>query len=198
MHLTRIHVRGLRCLVDAELMPHARLNLITGLNGAGKSSLLEAIHLLAYGRSFRGRVRDGLISTGAPAVEVYVEWVEQGRPRRAGLRHSGVRWEARLDGEPLHLIIGMLANKDVDALLSPFAGRIAHIHALPVPGHEHHPPERFAATAARWGIGYTTHAVPEDAIATIATQSPPPRNLLIGGSLYLAGEILRLNAQIPD
>lgn len=104
MHLTRIHVRGLRCLVDAELMPHARLNLITGLNGAGKSSLLEAIHLLAYGRSFRGRVRDGLISTGAPAVEVYVEWVEQGRPRRAGLRHSGVRWEARLDGEPVDLL----------------------------------------------------------------------------------------------
>ena len=104
MHLTRLHVRDLRCLANAEIEPHARLNLISGLNGAGKSSLLEALHLMAYGRSFRGRVREGLIRTGAPAVEVYVEWVEQDRPRRAGQRHSGARWEARLDGEPVDLL----------------------------------------------------------------------------------------------
>ena len=89
MHLTRLHVLDLRCLVDAEIRPHPHLNLITGPNGAGKSSLLEAVHLLAYGRSFRARVRDGLIRTGAAAVEVYVEWCsEHGRSQRAGLRHS--------------------------------------------------------------------------------------------------------------
>ena len=104
MHLTRLHVRDLRCLANAEIEPHARLNLISGQNGAGKSSLLEGIHLLAYGRSFRGRVRDGLVRTGAAAVEVYVEWVEQDRPRRAGLRHAGARWEARLDGESVDLL----------------------------------------------------------------------------------------------
>ena len=104
MHLTRLHVRDLRCLANAEIEPHAGLNLISGQNGAGKSSLLEATHLLAYGRSFRGRVRDGLIRAGTSAVEVYVEWVEQDRPRRAGLRHSGARWEARLDGEPVDLL----------------------------------------------------------------------------------------------
>jgi DNA replication and repair protein RecF len=104
MYLTRLHVRDLRCLIDAEIEPHARLNLISGLNGAGKSSLLEAIHLLAYGRSFRGRVREGLIRTGAPAIEVYVEWGEHGRSRRAGLRHSGARWDARLDGDSVDLL----------------------------------------------------------------------------------------------
>ena len=104
MHLTQLRIRDLRCLAAAELEPHSRLNLITGQNGAGKSSLLEAIHLLAYGRSFRGRVRDGLIGTGASAVEVYVEWVEQDRLRRAGLRHSGASWEARLDGESVDLL----------------------------------------------------------------------------------------------
>lgn len=134
----------------------------------------------------------------APLAERTEVWLDGGHNASAGQAISNFFDEARLDGEPLHLVIGMLANKDVDAFLSPFAGRIAHIHALPVPGHEHHPPERFATTAARWGVGYTTHATPEDAIAAIATQSPPPRHLLIGGSLYLAGEILRLNAQIPD
>lgn len=104
MHFSQLRVRDLRCLALAELEPHPRMNLVSGLNGAGKSSLLEAIHLLAYGRSFRGRVRDGLIRTGMPAVEVYAEWVEQNRPRRAGLRHSGARWEARLDGAPVDLL----------------------------------------------------------------------------------------------
>ena len=105
MRLTRLHVRDLRCLADVEIELHPRLNIVSGRNGAGKSSLLEAIHLLAYGRSFRGRVRDGLIRTGAPAIEVFVEWDEQARPaRRAGLRHAGGQWEARLDGEPVDLL----------------------------------------------------------------------------------------------
>src|SRR5690606_3228313 len=77
------------------------LNLFVGDNGAGKTSLLEAVHLLAYGRSFRGRVRDGLVATGAQALEIYAEWQEEvsQRPRKAGLRHGGQAWEGRLDGQ---------------------------------------------------------------------------------------------------
>ena len=101
MILTQIQVRQLRCLVDVELAPAPGLNLITGANGAGKSSLIEAVHLLGYGRSFRGRVRDGLIRTGASHLEVYAEWLDRGRQsHRAGLRHAGATWEARLDGAP--------------------------------------------------------------------------------------------------
>ncbi len=103
MRVTRLQVSALRRLVQVELRPGPGLNLITGDNGAGKTSLLEALHLLAYGRSFRGRVRDGLIRTGSEAVEVFAEWREDpsGRHRRAGLRHAGQRWEGRLDGEPV-------------------------------------------------------------------------------------------------
>jgi DNA replication and repair protein RecF len=101
MRLIRLHVTALRRLMDVDLRPATGINLITGDNGAGKTSLLEGLHLLAYGRSFRGRVRDGLIRTGSEAVEVFAEWREDinGRTRRAGMRHSGQRWEGRLDGE---------------------------------------------------------------------------------------------------
>jgi DNA replication and repair protein RecF len=101
VRLTRLQVSAVRRLVDVGLRPAPGINLITGDNGAGKTSLLEGLHLLAYGRSFRGRVRDGLIRTGSDAVEVFAEWREDvsGRTRRAGLRHSGQRWEGRLDGE---------------------------------------------------------------------------------------------------
>lgn len=102
MRLTRLDVRDLRQLAPVSLQPGPALNWITGDNGAGKTSLLEAIHLLAYGRSFRGPVRDGLIRTGAEALEIFAEWEESASPRvrRVGLRHAGQSWEGRLDGVP--------------------------------------------------------------------------------------------------
>src|SRR5690606_8001842 len=101
MVLTRISVSGVRNLEPLDLRPDPGLNLVLGGNGAGKTSLLEAVHLLAYGRSFRGRVRDGLVRTGAESLEVFAEWQEPRRTRRAGLRHGGQAWTGRLDGEPV-------------------------------------------------------------------------------------------------
>jgi DNA replication and repair protein RecF len=103
MHVTRLEIGGLRCFEQVDFTPGPGLNLITGGNGSGKTSVLEALHLMAYGRSFRGRVRDGLVRTGSSAVEVFVEWQETAsrRLRRAGLRHGGQSWEGRLDGMPL-------------------------------------------------------------------------------------------------
>jgi DNA replication and repair protein RecF len=99
VELTRLRVAGLRSVAAADLDLVPGLNLITGGNGAGKTSLLEAVHLLGYGRSFRGRVRDGLVRLGDPHLEVYAEWRDAGgRSRRAGLRHAGAQWTARLDG----------------------------------------------------------------------------------------------------
>lgn len=102
MRVTRLEFSNLRCFGHGELAPAPGLNVLHGPNGSGKSSVLEALHLMAYARSFRGRVRDGLVRTDAPAVEVFVEWQEaSGRIRRAGLRHGGQQWEGRLDGAPL-------------------------------------------------------------------------------------------------
>lgn len=101
MQLSTLHIRGLRCLADVALELAPGLNLLTGDNGAGKSSVLEAVHLLAYGRSFRGRVRDGLVRSGSEAVEVFARWQDAaaGRERRIGLWHDGRSWRGKLDGE---------------------------------------------------------------------------------------------------
>ena len=96
MRLTRLDIGGLRRFDAVSLAPGPSLNLLTGANGAGKTSVLEAMHLMAYGRSFRGRVRDGLIRQGAQAIEIFVEWEEaSGRTRKAGLRHTGQGWQGR-------------------------------------------------------------------------------------------------------
>ena len=111
MHVTRLQARDLRCFEAFELSPGPGINLITGGNGAGKTSVLESLHLMAYGRSFRSRVRDGLIRSGAQALEVFVEWAGAGpgRHRKAGLRHSGQAWEGRLDGESIDQISALCA-----------------------------------------------------------------------------------------
>ncbi|GHA86988.1 DNA replication/repair protein RecF [Cognatilysobacter bugurensis] len=105
MQVSRIDVKNFRSIREATLAPCSGVNLIVGDNGAGKTSLLEALHLMAHGRSFRGRVRDGLVRTDAAGLEVYVEWTDLSSPiprgRRAGLRHTGSSWEGRLDAEPV-------------------------------------------------------------------------------------------------
>ncbi|EQB16975.1 bifunctional folylpolyglutamate synthase/dihydrofolate synthase [Sphingobium lactosutens] len=129
-----------------------------------------------------------------------VAWLDGGHNAAAGEAIAAYFTPDRLDGQMLHLVIGMLANKDIDAFLAPFAGIVGHIHALPVPGHDHHPAERFATIADQWGVGFTAHDGPEAAIQVIAASLPADGSpkLLIGGSLYLAGQILRLNGQLPD
>lgn len=104
MQIRRLSLHQVRRFETVELLPQPGINLLTGDNGAGKTSVLEALHVMAYGRSFRGRVRDGLIRQGHDALEIFVEWDAStaGHPdlrRRAGLRHSGQDWKGRLDGE---------------------------------------------------------------------------------------------------
>jgi DNA replication and repair protein RecF len=61
MSLLDLTVEDLRCLQRAELSLHPGRNLIWGANGAGKTSLLEAMFLLGRGRSFRTRQSERLI-----------------------------------------------------------------------------------------------------------------------------------------
>lgn len=77
------------------------LNLFTGANGAGKTSLLEAIHLLGYGRSFRPGARDTLIRDGCQRLQVFACWETQAGERRTGLTRGGNDWRAKLDGQRL-------------------------------------------------------------------------------------------------
>ncbi|OYT92499.1 MAG: DNA replication and repair protein RecF, partial [Pseudomonas sp. PGPPP3] len=53
MALTRFTVAAVRNLHPATLSPSPRINILSGDNGSGKTSLLEAIHLLGLARSFR-------------------------------------------------------------------------------------------------------------------------------------------------
>src|ERR1700691_1738345 len=71
MSLAELRLEDLRCLHSAALTLHSRLNLITGDNGSGKTSVLEAIYLLGRGRSFRTRHTEQLIRHGQSKLLVF-------------------------------------------------------------------------------------------------------------------------------
>lgn len=96
MLIRRLALHQLRRFSAVDLSPQPGLNLLTGDNGAGKTSVLEALHLMAYGRSFRGRVRDGLVRQGQEALEIFVEWDEQRADHPPHRRRPGCATVARI------------------------------------------------------------------------------------------------------
>ena len=100
---------------------------------------------------------------------------------------------------PLVLIAGMLTPKDATRWFEPFRGLAGQVYTVPVPGTEAgHEPASLAAHAIDAGLVARPVASLEAALMRIArsSRSDPPR-ILIGGSLYLVGEALRLNGSAP-
>ncbi len=96
---------------------------------------------------------------------------------------------------PVHLIIGMLANKDPAALLGPLSHSLRSVSIVPAPGHEAHTPESFAPHIH---LPVRAFATVTEAMAALPPEGREPGDVLIAGSLYLAGEVLRLNGEVPE
>jgi DNA replication and repair protein RecF len=100
LSFTRLSIRNLRNLTSLELRPAPRLNVIVGDNGQGKTSVLEALYLVATTKSFRAERLGTLIQTGAEQASVVAEIREgEGRREQRTLLRERSR-VVRLDGKP--------------------------------------------------------------------------------------------------
>ncbi|HEX6375363.1 MAG TPA: folylpolyglutamate synthase/dihydrofolate synthase family protein [Allosphingosinicella sp.] len=101
---------------------------------------------------------------------------------------------------PFHIVLGLLLNKDAGGVLKPFGNRGPILHAVPVPGHPHHSPAALAALARAAGLASLAAADVEAALGWIARHADRERPpiVLVMGSLYLAGDVLRANGQAPE
>ena len=87
----------------------------------------------------------------------------------------------------------MLNTKDATGYMTPLAPLAKHLHAVSIPGEANTlPAADTAAAAKRAGIPASTALSVANAIATIKATTPDAR-ILICGSLYLAGNVLREN-----
>jgi len=122
-------------------------------------------------------------------------WLDGGHNEAAGqalAEHCNV-WRA-LDDTPLYLIFGMLNSKEPTPFLAPLKPFTTALIAVAIPGVQASI-SADAAQAAAQEIGFSaTTAVDVDAaLAMIVEKESRPARVLICGSLYLAGAVLKEN-----
>jgi dihydrofolate synthase/folylpolyglutamate synthase len=95
---------------------------------------------------------------------------------------------------------GMMASKDARAFLANFAGLTRHIIAVPIPDVDNAmAPDRLADAARVLGMRVEVAASVEAGLRTLAAMAyeVSPR-ILITGSLYFAGHVLKINGTPPS
>ena len=104
--------------------------------------------------------------------------------------------------KPLFIIAGMINTKDSTGYFRAFQGLVKHVYCVPVIGSDAGvPPEKLALAAQEAGLSAEPVASVANALALLRNNFDPdetaPR-ILIGGSLYLAGEVLKENGTLPE
>ncbi|MCP4819254.1 MAG: bifunctional folylpolyglutamate synthase/dihydrofolate synthase, partial [Shimia sp.] len=134
------------------------------------------------------RLKEGALVEAAPEAEL---WLDGGHNAAAG--DALGRHLATLPERPTHLICGMLNTKDVSGYMAPLAAQAVSLHAVSIPGEAATLSAAETAEAAR-AAGMQAHEAQnvDTALAAIVAAEPNAR-VLICGSLYLAGHILRSN-----
>ncbi|HHH47324.1 MAG TPA: DNA replication/repair protein RecF [Gammaproteobacteria bacterium] len=101
MGLIQLNVSNLRNITQATLSPHPAFNLITGANGSGKTSLLEAIYFLGRGRSFKTSNSEKLIQKGKHELTISGRIRLKEREFQLGIQRAGKRTRIRLAGQTI-------------------------------------------------------------------------------------------------
>lgn len=203
----RLHYRDDFGRIDTPMPrlagPHQPMNLALAIAmlrhqqvvPVGEAALKAAPLWASWPARLQRLTQGPLVGRLGGASEERAIWLDGGHNPAAGEMLGQYFSEEKLGGDRLTLLIGMLANKDVAGFLAPLRDRIGAIHSVPVEGHAHHGAEVFAALAREWGIAHHGHSDITTAADAVAKTDGP---LLITGSLYLAGEVLKANDQLPD
>lgn len=148
----------------------------------------EAAVTKAYWPARMQRLRTGPLVDIAGDAEL---WLDGGHNPAAGAALTETL--KSLPPRPTRMICGMLKTKDVEGYLSPLSEVVESLHAVAIPGEAATLPAEDTAAAAR-AVGLEANVADsvQDALAEIVAQTPDCR-VLISGSLYLAGAVLREN-----
>jgi len=134
------------------------------------------------------RLRHGPLVDIAPQTEL---WLDGGHNPAAGEAIGALL--ADMPDRPTYLICGMLHTKDIGGFLRPLAAHADRLFAVSIPGEAATlPASQTAEAATDAGLHATQAESVAAALSEIAATDPKAR-VLICGSLYLAGNVLREN-----
>lgn len=172
--------------------PHQVMNAgaaIAALRHLGKDeAACEAAITRAYWPARMEKLTKGALVDLASPAEL---WLDGGHNPAAGVALAATL--RAQSPRPTHLICGMLNTKDIAGYLRPLAGIAQSLTAVSIPGEANTiPAEDTARFAADVGLPASTAASVQDAITAIRAAHPQAR-ILICGSLYLAGHVMREN-----
>lgn len=147
------------------------------------------------------RLKHGaLVSLAPKGAEI---WLDGGHNPGAGLVIAEALAERDETAEkPLFMIAGMINTKDSTGYFRAFEGLVKHVYTVPVGASDAGvSPEKLALAAQDAGLSAEPIASVADALGILRDDfdpdEPAPR-ILIGGSLYLAGEVLKENGTLPE
>lgn len=115
-----IRVESFRNLQSVELHLADGFNFFSGGNGAGKTSVLEAVHVLGHGRSFRTAQAGDLVRVGRDRFSIFAECrlgpAAAGHDTRLGLGWSRDGWTLRRNNEAVPILSDFVRNLPVVTL----------------------------------------------------------------------------------
>jgi len=102
MRIKRLEIAGVRNLSSVAIECTTGLNAFVGENGAGKTAILESIHILGRGRSFRSAAIGPVIRHGLDRATIRARLADEirGDVSVAVVRHRSDRTEIHIDGRP--------------------------------------------------------------------------------------------------
>ncbi|MEM6387493.1 MAG: Mur ligase family protein, partial [Pseudomonadota bacterium] len=182
LDLPRPNLRGPHQLSNAGMAIAALRRL-----GFGETAC-EAAVTKAYWPARMQRLEAGPLVDMAPDAEL---WLDGGHNPAAGAALAQTL--AELSPRPTHAICGMLSTKDVTGYMRQLVSAVSDLRAVAIPGETATlPAAETAAAATRVGLSAVVASSVEDALSDIIEHDPTAR-VLICGSLYLAGVVLREN-----
>jgi DNA replication and repair protein RecF len=117
MGLQSLDIRDFRNIQNASLTFSSGLNLITGANAAGKTSLLEAIYCLGRVRSFRTSIVDEPVRYGQSAYRIVGRVLQAGgRLVPVGIERQAAGLQVHLDGKVIRRLSDLAGSFPVQVM----------------------------------------------------------------------------------
>ena len=126
-----------------------------------------------------------------PGTEIWVDGGHNADAARA-IADTVRGWTRANSNRVTHLVFGTLNSRDPREYLGEFRNIIVQVRTVAIPGEINSISAEDAAEAGRQvGVDANASATVNDAVKAIAATSRDPGNILVCGSLYLAGTVLR-------